>query len=233
MSPRFAGVLVCAGSLAALAGCASAPEVISISPDTYTIVVTDPAGTLAKPSAMKAEAFRRANAFAARQGKVVIPLTTNLSLPVPGFPEFELQFRVLDENDPQTKRAAVALHAQRATGIGGVFFRADNPPALARWYKDNLGIDPVPSDYSQMPWVQEAGPTVFAPFPKDSDFFGSSNKCWMLNFRVKNLDAMVAQLRSSHVDVTVDPKTYPNGRFAQLHDPDGNPVELWEPQANE
>jgi len=54
-------------------------------------------------------------------------------------------------------------------------------------------------------------------------------QAWMINFRVRSLDAMVSQLRASGVDVTVDPQTYPNGQFARLYDPEGNPVELWEP----
>jgi glyoxylase I family protein len=116
------------------------------------------------------------------------------------------------------------------TGIGGFFFRANDPSAMNQWYKENLGIDLVPSDYNQKPWSQEAGPTVFAAFPKDTEYFGNKNQSWMINFRVGNLDAMVTQLRASGIDVTVDPETHPNGRFARLHDPEGNPIELWEPK---
>ena len=118
----------------------------------------------------------------------------------------------------------------RVTGIGGLFFRAKNPEAMAQWYKDHLGIDLVPSDYSQKPWSQEAGPTVFAPFPADSDYFGDAAKQWMINFRVSDLDGMVQQLRAAGITVTVDQENYPNGRFARLHDPEGNPIELWEPK---
>jgi predicted enzyme related to lactoylglutathione lyase len=109
-----------------------------------------------------------------------------------------------------------------------VFFRSRDPKALARWYQVNLGIDPVPTDYGHHGWQQAAGATAFAPFPADTDYFGAQQQC-MLNFRVRSLDAMVAQLRSAGVDVKVDPQAYPNGRFARLHDPDGNAVELWEP----
>jgi catechol 2,3-dioxygenase-like lactoylglutathione lyase family enzyme len=118
----------------------------------------------------------------------------------------------------------------RVTGIGGFFFRSKNPDILAKWYKDNLGIDLVPADYNQKSWSQEAGPTVFAPFPRDTDYFGDSTKGWMINFRVRNLDAFVEQLRSAGIEVKVDPEAYPNGRFARLHDPEGNPIELWEPK---
>jgi predicted enzyme related to lactoylglutathione lyase len=117
---------------------------------------------------------------------------------------------------------------ERVTGIGGLFFRASQPDAVAQWYREHLGIDPAPSDYGQRPWRQEAGPTVFAPFPNESEYFGNSSKGWMINFRVRNLDAMVAQLRGSGIEVAIDPAEYPNGRFARLHDPEGNPIELWE-----
>lgn len=111
-----------------------------------------------------------------------------------------------------------------------MFFRSDDPAALGLWYKDHLGIDLPPADYDQKPWRQKGGETVFAAFPRDSDYFGNRKSFWMINFRVANLDAMVTQLRSSGVEVTVDPQVYPNGRFARLHDPEGNPIELWEPK---
>jgi predicted enzyme related to lactoylglutathione lyase len=118
----------------------------------------------------------------------------------------------------------------RVTGIGGLFFRAKNPETTAEWYQKHLGIGLVPMDYSQKPWSQKAGPTVFAPFPQDSDYFGNAEKQWMINFRVSDLDAMVKQLRAAGIEVKVNPEQYPNGRFARLHDPEGNPIELWEPK---
>jgi glyoxylase I family protein len=119
---------------------------------------------------------------------------------------------------------------QQVTGIGGFFFRAKAPAALSEWYQRHFGIDLVPGDYSQKPWSQKAGPTVFAPFPHDSEYFGNPNKNWMINLRVPDLEAMVKQLRAAKIAVTVDPEHYPNGRFARLHDPEGNPIELWEPK---
>ena len=119
---------------------------------------------------------------------------------------------------------------QRVTGIGGFFFRAKDPAALSQWYKEHLGIDVVPADYTQQPWSQQGGPTVFAPFPQDTDYFGDPAQGWMLNFRVGDLDAMVKQLRATGIAVAVDPEEYPNGRFARLHDREGNPIELWQPR---
>jgi glyoxylase I family protein len=119
--------------------------------------------------------------------------------------------------------------AERVLGIGGFFFRSRDPKQLAQWYQVHLGIDPVPTDSSQHGWEQAAGSTAFSPFPMNSDYFGSPQQAWMLNFRVRSLDAMVAQLRKADVEVKVDPTSYPYGRFARLHDPEGNPIELWEP----
>jgi predicted enzyme related to lactoylglutathione lyase len=117
----------------------------------------------------------------------------------------------------------------KITGIGGFFFRAEDPAALADWYRQHFEIDRVPEDYDTAPWQQEAGPTVFAPFEKDTDYFGNPSKSWMLNLRVRNLDEIVNGLRAQGIPVTVDETKYPNGRFARLKDPEGNPIQLWEP----
>jgi glyoxylase I family protein len=118
---------------------------------------------------------------------------------------------------------------EKVTGIGGVFFRAREPKALAKWYQNHLGVDVVPDSYDELPWQQQAGPAAFAPFPDDTTYFGDPSKHWMINFRVARLDAMVAQLQAADIPVEVDPESYPNGRFARLHDPEGNPIELWQP----
>lgn len=119
---------------------------------------------------------------------------------------------------------------ERVSGIGGVFFRANNPEELAAWYEKHLGINPVPSSYDQLPWIQEEGPTVFAPFERNTDYFGKDTQTWMINFRVSDIFRMVEQLRDAGVDVSLDEQEHPNGRFARLHDPEGNPIELWEPK---
>jgi glyoxylase I family protein len=116
---------------------------------------------------------------------------------------------------------------ERVQGIGGVFFRARNPEALARWYAEQLGIeggiegDPV--------WTPSAGPTVFAPFPESTEKF-AADKQWMLNFRVRDLDAMLEQLTAAGVPVEEERQHEQGvGRFAWLLDPEGNRIELWEP----
>jgi predicted enzyme related to lactoylglutathione lyase len=110
----------------------------------------------------------------------------------------------------------------------GSFFRAREPKALGAWYHQHLGIDLTPTSYDQRPWHQEAGPTIIEPFPSDADYFGSKDKMWMLNFRVRNLAAMVEQLRRAGIAVDVDKETYPNGTFPRLQDPEGNPIQLWQ-----
>jgi glyoxylase I family protein len=142
------------------------------------------------------------------------------SLAAAGTAETATSDKVETQPDPPT---------ERVLGIGGLFFRSHDPKKLAQWYQLHLGIDPVPSDYSHKGWQQAAGPTAFAPFEMDTDYFGSKQQAWLVNFRVRSLDAMVAQLRKANIEVKVDPEKYPNGRFARLHDPEGNPIELWEP----
>ncbi|MBV7410310.1 VOC family protein [Maritimibacter sp. DP1N21-5] len=119
------------------------------------------------------------------------------------------------------------------TGIGGFFFRSKDPGALALWYEDHFGILQVPSDYGGAVWRQEAGVTVFAPFPEDTGMFGAPDRQFMLNFRVPDLPEAVEDLRAAGISVEVDPETYPNGVFASLTDPEGNPIQLWEPRGPE
>ena len=85
-------------------------------------------------------------------------------------------------------------------GIGGVFFRANDPEALQAWYREHLGL--APDDAYQ--WMQQAGPTVFMPFPQDTDYFPAA-KQWMLNFRVAELDGLLAALREAGIAVTTNP----------------------------
>lgn len=118
---------------------------------------------------------------------------------------------------------------ERVTGLGGVFFRAQDPKALKQWYSKHLGVGPASPENPYDPWEQEAGPTSFEPFPANTEYFGRESQQWMLNFRVRDLDAMVAQLRDAGIEVTVNAENFDFGRFAQLHDPEGNRIELWQP----
>jgi glyoxylase I family protein len=118
---------------------------------------------------------------------------------------------------------------EKVTGIGGFFFRAKDPKALGLWYQQHLGVSVIPTSSEDSAWQQEAGPTAFAPFKETSDYFGDPQKVWMLNFRVRDLDKMAAQLQAAGIAVKIDPQSSPYGRFARLHDPEGNPIELWQP----
>ena len=122
-------------------------------------------------------------------------------------------------------------------GMGGLFFRADDPDALTAWYKDHLGVgagcdSTGGGQENPWSWTVEGGPMVFAPFQRDSDYF-AADKAFMINLRVAGLDALLESLRASGIDVITkdewdDPVT---GRFARIHDPEGNAIELWEPPA--
>ncbi len=114
----------------------------------------------------------------------------------------------------------------KVTGIGGLFFRAQDPKALMAWYARWFDM---PAD--GMPWAQEAGQTVFAPFKATTDYFPADRQ-FMLNLRVEGLPDMIAafQAEGIAVDTRADwdgDGTY--GHFARVHDPEGNPIELWEP----
>ena len=116
---------------------------------------------------------------------------------------------------------------KRVTGIGGVFFRSADPAGLAAWYAEHLGVD---AGLEGVPWQQEAGPTVWAPFPADTDYFGRPDQQVMINFRVRDLDAMLAQLSAAGVPIEGDVVDAPGiGRFAHVVDPAGTRIELWQP----
>jgi predicted enzyme related to lactoylglutathione lyase len=115
---------------------------------------------------------------------------------------------------------------ERVLGIGGYFIRAADPRALSVWYRDHLGLD---VDENGL-WRQETGPTVFATFESDTDYFGSRAQQTMLNFRVRDLDAMLAQLRARRADVADETQDMAGvGRFGWVTDPEGNRIELWQP----
>jgi predicted enzyme related to lactoylglutathione lyase len=118
---------------------------------------------------------------------------------------------------------------ERVTGIGGFFIRSRDPNSLARWYSETLGVDSY-SEEQDVTWWQEPGPTVFSPFPEDTDYFGRREQQTMLNFRVADLDAMLAQLRGAGTSVDDDIQVLEGiGRFSWATDPEGNRFELWEP----
>jgi glyoxylase I family protein len=120
----------------------------------------------------------------------------------------------------------------RVTGIGGFFFRARDPDALNRWYGEHLGVIMLDSrDYEDPGWFQDRGECVFSAMSERTDFFGPREKSWAVTFRVDDLDGMVERLRAAGIEVEPHADPYPNGRFAELEDPEGNHIQLWEPNA--
>jgi predicted enzyme related to lactoylglutathione lyase len=116
---------------------------------------------------------------------------------------------------------------EQAQGIGGVFFRARDPDALRAWYAEHLGI--AMEDYGTTFTAAEGDQTVWAPFPADTDYFGTSGQQLMVNFRVRDLDAMRAQLLAAGIEVDDRVGDHEYGRFGWAVDPEGNRFELWEP----
>jgi catechol 2,3-dioxygenase-like lactoylglutathione lyase family enzyme len=122
----------------------------------------------------------------------------------------------------------------RATGVGGVFLRSADPEALYRWYERHLGLRRAGDTAVVLRWADDsaAGSTVFAVFPRDTGYFGSSGQPFMVNFRVTDLDGLLARLAGDGVDIDPRREDHPYGRFAWIVDLDGNRVELWEPPAS-
>jgi catechol 2,3-dioxygenase-like lactoylglutathione lyase family enzyme len=123
-------------------------------------------------------------------------------------------------------------------GIGGLFFRARDPEALGAWYREHLGVGAGCSANGsdggdEWTWQVAAGPVVFAPFAHDTDYFAADRQ-YMLNLRVTDIAALLGTLRAAGIDVVTNPEwdDPQTGRFARLHDPEGNPIELWEPPAS-
>jgi len=122
------------------------------------------------------------------------------------------------------------------TGMGGYFFRAQDPEGLKAWYLDNLGVgggvgtDPVTGHSNEWVWYYEGGPMVFSPFKADSDYFAADKQA-MINLRVRDLDGLLAALRAAGIAITQEQEMEGVGRFARIHDPEDNAIELWEPSA--
>lgn len=121
---------------------------------------------------------------------------------------------------------------RRVTGIGGVFFKAADPKALARWYRDHLGLEVLPWGGVVFQWGgpgSESGMTVWSPFAQDSDYMAPGRSSFMINFRVDDLEALLKALRAEGCQVLDRIDTNEQGYFGWVIDPEGNKVELWQP----
>jgi predicted enzyme related to lactoylglutathione lyase len=115
---------------------------------------------------------------------------------------------------------------ERVVGIGGVFFRARDPEALRSWYAEHLGIKLEEFGGAVFP---QDGVLVWSLFPAETDYFGRPEQQQMVNYRVRDVDAMLAQLREAGVQVADEIEDGENGRFGWATDPEGNRFELWQP----
>jgi predicted enzyme related to lactoylglutathione lyase len=123
---------------------------------------------------------------------------------------------------------------RRVTGIGGIFFKAQNPEKLRAWYRDHLGIDVQLWGGAAFRWADAAtadkpGTTVWSIMPQDSNYFAPSSANFMINYRVENLDQVLTVLREEGCVVDDHIEASEFGRFGWVMDPEGNRVELWEP----
>jgi predicted enzyme related to lactoylglutathione lyase len=123
---------------------------------------------------------------------------------------------------------------ERVTGIGGIFFKAEDPEKMKAWYQKHLGVMAEKDGYVAFQWREANDPdrigcTVWSLFPGDTKYFDPSPAPFMINYRVADLDALLAQLREEGVQVEDRIEEYEYGRFAWVMDPEGNRIELWEP----
>ncbi|WP_136667592.1 VOC family protein [Flavobacterium sp. H122] len=120
---------------------------------------------------------------------------------------------------------------KRVTGIGGLFFKTKNPSIINEWYGKHLGLPA--NDYgASFEWKDKNGndcSTQWSPFKEDSDYFAPSEKPFMVNFRVENLEELLKVLAEEGVTIVGEMQTYEYGKFGWILDPDGNKIELWEP----
>ncbi|MES2454898.1 MAG: VOC family protein [Bacteroidota bacterium] len=122
---------------------------------------------------------------------------------------------------------------KKVTGLGGVFFKCENPKGMNEWYAKNLGI-PVTEYGANFEWrnadnPSEKGSTAWSTFPQNTKYFDPSLKPFMINYRVENLVALVEELKKENVTITDEISEYDYGKFVHILDPEGNAIELWEP----
>lgn len=121
---------------------------------------------------------------------------------------------------------------KKVTGIGGVFFKCKDPNAVNEWYKTHLGFDTTPYGTS-FEWLEKdtgnTGVTQWNPFPESSTYFNPSEKDFMINYRVDDLESLVAELKEQGVSIVDEIESYDYGKFVHILDIEGNKIQLWEP----
>lgn len=122
---------------------------------------------------------------------------------------------------------------KKVTGIGGIFFKCKDPKAVNEWYKAHLGFDTTPYgttfEWADAEDVTKKGLTQWNPFPDNTNYFAPSEKDFMINYRVQNLEALVAELRQENVVIVDEIASFDYGKFVHILDIEGNKIQLWEP----
>lgn len=123
---------------------------------------------------------------------------------------------------------------KRVTGLGGMFFRSRDPKTTLAWYREHLGIESDAWGGFAFQWLdkqnpEETGYTVWSAFPDDTTYFGPGQQPFMMNFRVADLEGLMAALRNEGVEVVGEIQQHENGKFGWILDPEGRKIELWEP----
>lgn len=125
---------------------------------------------------------------------------------------------------------------KKVTGLGGVFFKCDNPQSMNDWYTKNLGITTgeygATFEWREVDNPSEKGSTAWCTFPKESEYFNPSIKPFMINYRVENLVTLVEELKKENVTIVDEISEYDYGKFIHVLDPEGNIIELWEPKGD-
>ena len=122
---------------------------------------------------------------------------------------------------------------KKVTGIGGIFFKCKDPQKVKDWYSKNLGLNT--DEYgSSFEWREGEDPnkmgfTQWSPFPDNTEYIKPSEKEFMINYRVANIEALVAELKKDGVNVLDEIETFDYGKFVHIMDIEGNKIELWEP----
>ena len=143
---------------------------------------------------------------------------------------------ILSGENKNLKKELADVQSKKVTGIGGIFFKSKDPKLLNEWYYNNLGL--VPNEYGSIfefrntDRTEEKGYLQWSPFKETTKYFLPSEKDFMVNFRVENMDELVKDLRNSGITFTDTVETYEYGKFVHIMDPEGNKIELWEPVDN-
>ena len=122
---------------------------------------------------------------------------------------------------------------KRVTGIGGIFFKAEDPKKMNEWYAKHLGVQMI-FEWKEIDHVHNAVPakTVWCPFKEDTQYFAPSHKPFMINYRVENLIELLEALKKEGIAQVGEVEEHPYGKFAWIMDPEGHKIELWEPIDN-